>query len=251
MNNRLKSILNNNLRNNKIYSASNEECNDNDPHNAELDYNYLTSKFGNFNYDREKINNLNLDKISKKILNNNHLILKLTEGNLDCSIESDNSYSHNKSVLNTSNVLSMSAFTNQENFLIDKNNDLNISNDYITIKSNIINSCNVSRISIKSEDDNLNNKNRNFNFDERCDELLNALNKRDCESIVFLFEIFFIILWSKEFSMLNNSQEECLILIIELNDDYTKREKVFLRISDEEHNKFIPFGSKNLAKEVF
>lgn len=189
---------------------------------------------------------MNLDKISKTILNNNHLILKLTEGNLDCSMDSELSCSHNKSVLNTSNVLSISAFTNEENFLIDKNNDLNRTNEYITIKSNIINSCNVSRMSIKSEEDNINKDSNN----ERCDELLSALNKKDFESIVFLFEIFFIILWSKEFLMLNNIQEECLILIIEINDDYTNREKVFLRISDEESNKFIPFNSKNSAKDV-
>ena len=217
--------------------------------NAEIDYNYLISDFGNFNYNREKINNLNLDKISKKILNNNHLILKLTEGHLDYSIDSNVSCSHNKSLLNTSNVLSISAFTNEENFLIDINNDLNRSNDYITIKSNIINSCNVSRMSIKSEEDNFDNKSGINNYNG-CDELRKALNKKDCESIVFMFEIFFIILWSKEFLMLNNIQEECLILIIEINDEYTKREKVFLRISDEENNKFIPFSGKNSKKDV-
>lgn len=180
-------------------------------------------------------------------MNNNHLILKLTEGNLDCSIDSEISGSHNNnSLLNTSNVLSISAFTNEENFLIDKNNDLNRSNDYITIKSNIINSCNVSRMSIKSEEDNFNKNSNN----ERCDELLNALNKKDYESVVFLFEIFFVILWAKEFLMLNNIQEECLILIVEINDDYTNKEKVFLKISDEENNKFIPFSTKNTAKDV-
>jgi len=219
----------------------------------EIDYNYRISDFGNFNYDKEKINKLNLDKISKRILNNNHLIQKLTEGNLDYSIDSEVSASHNKSVLDSSNVLSISAFTNEEkeNFLIDKNNDLNIFNDdYITIKSNIINSCNVSRMSIKSEEEIL-NKNSSSNK-ERCDELMSALNKKDYESIVFFFEIFFVILWSKEFLMLNNvyvQEEECLILIIEINDDYTKNEKVFLKISHEQNNKFIPFCTKNSAKD--
>ena len=213
----------------------------------DYDYNYLTSDFGNFNFDRQKINKLNLDKISKSILNNNHLILKLTEGNLDNSIDSDNSSSNNKSVLNTSNVLSISTLGNNDNFLIENfDKDVNRSNDYITIKSNIINSCNISRMSIRSEEDN-NNKNAN---NDRCDELLCGLNKKDFESIVFLFEIFFLILWSKDFLMFNNIFEECLILIIEINDDYTNREKIFFRISNEENHKFIPFSKKNTAKDV-
>jgi len=214
----------------------------------DLDHNYLTSDFGNFNYDREKINKLNLDKKSKRILDNNHLILKLTEGYLDNSINSDvSSSNNNKSILNSSNYMSISTFNNEENNLVDKNfNDDDVSDEYLTIKSNIINACNVSRLSIKSEDD-LNTKNAN---NDRCDELLFGLHKKDFESIVILFEIFFIMLWYKEFCIQNNLLEECLVLIIEINDDNTNKEKIFFRLSEEENNKFIPFNKKNNANDV-
>lgn len=215
------------------------------------DYSHLTSDFGNFNFNREKIKKMNLDKISMSILNNNHLIFKLTEGILDNSAEySDNSSIHNKSMLNSSNMMSISTVGNEDIFLIEANNfDNEIkSNEYITIKSNIINSCNLSRLSIKSEDE---NSNKQFgNSENPCDELLCGFNKKEGENLVFMFELFFIFLWAKELLKFNYLMDNTLVLIIELNDDYTNKEKIFFKLSDQENNKFLPLNKKNQIREV-
>ncbi len=233
--------------NNKNYSQSNfYPIGDNDKV-EESDYNYLISDYGNFNFDRQKLKKLKIDKISKSILNCNHQILKLTEGNFEVSIESDNISSlNNISLMNLSNVLSINTLSNEDNHLIYETNDdpINRYTEYITIKSNIINSGNISKLSIKSNDeDNYNKINREY-----CDELLCGLNNKEYETIVFLFEIFFIILWSKDFLLDNN--DACLILIIEINDDYTNKEKIFLKASNHENNKFIPFYKKNPINQV-
>ena len=98
----------------------------------------------------------------------------------------------------------------------------------------------MSRLSIKSEDDKTLN---------RCDELLSALNKKDIECIVFMFEIFFVIIWSKDY-VINKSPEDNLVLIIEVDDDYSYREKIFLKLSNEENNKFIPLQKKYQINQV-